>query len=78
MPIQTPIRGLRSFCIASKCLSFKHAIAQLFLTPSALSYQIKQLEAQLGFMLFKRGTRSIESTSAGKILSIHSTNYSST
>lgn len=66
MPIQTPIRGLRSFCVASRCLSFKHAAAQLFLTPSAVSHQIKQLEEQLGFTLFKRGTRSIELTSTGK------------
>lgn len=66
MSINTPIRGLRSFCIASKCLSFKHAATQLFLTPSAVSHQIKQLEAQLGIELFKRSTRSIELTSAGK------------
>ena len=66
MPIQTPIRGLRSFCVASKCLSFKHAAEQLYLTPSAVSHQIKQLEAQLGIALFKRGTRSIELTTAGK------------
>jgi LysR family glycine cleavage system transcriptional activator len=66
MPIQTPIRGLRSFCVASKCLSFKHAASQLFLTPSAVSHQIKQLEEQLGITLFKRGTRSIELTNAGK------------
>lgn len=66
MPIQTPIRGLRSFCVASKCLSFKHAAAQLFLTPSAVSHQIKQLETQLGIVLFNRGTRTIELTSAGK------------
>ena len=66
MSIQTPIRGLRSFCVASKCLSFKHAASQLFLTPSAVSHQIKQLEAQLDPSLFKRGTRTIELTSAGK------------
>jgi len=66
MPIQTPIRGLRSFCIAAKCLSFKHAASQLFLTPSAVSHQIKHLEEQLGITLFKRQTRSIELTSAGK------------
>jgi LysR family glycine cleavage system transcriptional activator len=66
MPIQTPIRGLRSFCVASKCLSFKHAASQLFLTPSAVSHQIKQLEEQLGIALFKRNVRSIELTSAGK------------
>ncbi|MFT6920879.1 MAG: LysR family glycine cleavage system transcriptional activator [Cognaticolwellia sp.] len=66
MPIQTPIRGLRSFCVASKCLSFKHAAAQLFLTPSAVSHQIKQLETQLGIVLFNRGIRTIELTNAGK------------
>jgi LysR family glycine cleavage system transcriptional activator len=66
MAIQTPIRGLRSFCIAAKCLSFKHAASQLFLTPSAVSHQIKQLEEQLGTSLFKRNTRAIELTSAGK------------
>ena len=66
MTIQTPIRGLRSFCVASKCLSFKHAATQLFLTPSAVSHQIKQLEEQLGFTLFVRGTRSIELTGAGR------------
>lgn len=65
MPVQTPIRGLRSFCIAAKCLSFKHAATQLYLTPSAVSHQIKQLEEQLGTSLFKRNTRSIELTSAG-------------
>ncbi|WP_177168909.1 LysR family transcriptional regulator [Thalassotalea agarivorans] len=63
--MQTPIRGLRSFCIAAKCLSFKHAASQLFLTPSAVSHQIKQLEEQLGFSLFKRNTRAIELTAAG-------------
>tara|TARA_B110000211_G_scaffold93012_1_gene108415 strand:- start:10658 stop:11479 length:822 start_codon:yes stop_codon:yes gene_type:complete len=47
-------------------LSFKHAASQLFLTPSAVSHQIKQLEAQLDTSLFKRGTRTIELTSAGK------------
>ena len=66
MPIQTPIRGLRSFCVAAKCLSFKQAATQLFLTPSAVSHQIKQLEEQLGMTLFKRNVRSIELTSAGQ------------
>ncbi len=66
MTIQTPIRGLRSFCIAAKCLSFKHAASQLYLTPSAVSHQIKQLEEQLDVQLFKRQTRAIELTQAGK------------
>jgi len=66
MSIQTPIRGLRSFCVAAKCLSFKHAASQLYLTPSAVSHQIKQLEEQLGTELFIRGTRSITLSAMGK------------
>jgi LysR family glycine cleavage system transcriptional activator len=66
MVIQTPIRGLRSFCIAAKCLSFKHAASQLYLTPSAVSHQIKLLEQYLGFQLFVRKTRSIELTHQGE------------
>lgn len=67
MSVQTPIRGLRSFCVAAKCLSFKHAAEQLFLTPSAVSHQIKQLEEQLNITLFQRSVRSIELTSEGKL-----------
>lgn len=67
MAVQTPIRGLRSFCVAAKCLSFKHAASQLYLTPSAISHQIKQLEEQLNKQLFKRQTRAIELTSDGKV-----------
>lgn len=66
MAIQTPIRGLRSFCVAAKCLSFKHAAQQLHITPSAVSHQIKQLEEQLDKQLFKRQTRAIELTDIGR------------
>lgn len=68
MAILTPIRGLRSFCVAAQCLSFKHAAMQLYLTPSAISHQIKQLEDQLGKQLFKRQVRSIELTADGRKL----------
>jgi LysR family glycine cleavage system transcriptional activator len=64
--MQTPIRGLRSFCVAARSLSFKHAANELYLTPSAVSHQIKQLEEQLGIELFHRQTRSISLTAAGK------------
>lgn len=64
--MQTPIRGLRSFCFAARSLSFKHAANELYLTPSAVSHQIKQLEEQLGIELFERKTRSISLTTAGK------------
>ncbi|MEH6393701.1 LysR family transcriptional regulator [Pseudoalteromonas sp.] len=64
--MQTPIRGLRSFCFAARTLSFKEAANLLYLTPSAVSHQIKQLEEQLGIELFERQTRSINLTAAGK------------
>ncbi|AWL12313.1 HTH-type transcriptional activator AmpR [Saliniradius amylolyticus] len=64
--MHTPIRGLRSFCVAARTLSFKKAAEQLYLTPSAVSHQIKQLEMQLGLSLFHRQTRSIALTPAGK------------
>lgn len=66
MSVQTPIRGLRSFCIAAKCLSFKHAAKQLHITPSAVSHQIRLLEEQLNKQLFKRQTRAIELTADGQ------------
>ena len=64
--MQTPIRGLRAFCFAARCLSFKQAAEQLYLPPSAVSHQIKQLEQQLGFALFQRRTRAIILTNEGK------------
>lgn len=66
MAVPTPIRGLRSFCVAAKCLSFKQAANQLHLTPSAISHQIRQLEQQLNKQLFKRQVRAIELTTDGK------------
>lgn len=66
MALHSQIRGLRSFCIAAKCLSFKHAASQLFITPSAVSHQIKQLEEQLDIVLFQRNTRSVDLTEKGQ------------
>jgi LysR family transcriptional regulator, glycine cleavage system transcriptional activator len=41
------------------------AANQLFLTPSAVSYQIKGLEEELGVQLFRRGVRTLTLTEAG-------------
>lgn len=65
MPNLASVRGLRSFCIAAKCLSFKNAAAELFITPSAVSHQVKHLEEQLGISLFNRQTRALELTPVG-------------
>lgn len=65
LPLHTSLRGLRCFCVAAECLSFKETAKKLFLTPSAVSHQIKQLEETLGQSLFIRQTRSIALTEVG-------------
>jgi len=66
LPLQTPMRGLRCFCVAAECLSFKQTAKKLYLTPSAVSHQIKQLEDNLNLQLFERQTRAIALTEVGK------------
>jgi LysR family transcriptional regulator, glycine cleavage system transcriptional activator len=66
LPLHTPMRGLRCFCVAAECLSFKETAKRLYLTPSAVSHQIKQLEQNLNLPLFKRETRAIVLTEAGR------------
>ena len=66
LPLHTPMRGLRCFCVAAECLSFKETAKKLYLTPSAVSHQIKQLEENLNLALFERKTRAVVLTEAGK------------
>jgi len=49
-------------------MSFSKAAAELFVTPAALSYQIKQLEDHFGTKLFRRLNRAVELTEAGHAL----------
>lgn len=63
MPMQ--YRGLRAFCAAARRESFKDAADELCLTASAISHQIRDLEAYLGVKLFDRRTRSIVLTEQG-------------
>ncbi len=62
------LNALRAFEAAARLLSFQKAAEELFVTPSALSYQIKQLEEQLQTPLFQRMNRAVELTSAGQRL----------
>jgi LysR family glycine cleavage system transcriptional activator len=62
------LRNLRTFCVAAHQRSFKTAADQLFLTPSAVSHQMKELEDSLGVRLFERKTRAVELTDAGATL----------
>jgi len=52
-----PLELLRSFEAAARTLSFTQAAAELFLTQSAVSRQIQQLEAAIGVPLFERRLR---------------------
>ena len=62
------LRGLRTFCVAAEHSSFRDAAEELFITASAVSHQIKNLEQELGEQLFERQTRSVELTEAGLAL----------
>jgi len=59
------LKFLKTFHIAAKRGSFKAAAAELCVTASAVSLQIKALEQQLGVALFERGPRSLRLTAAG-------------
>lgn len=61
-----PLRSLRAFQVAGDHLSLKKAAAELYVTPSAVSHQVRKLESFLGFDLFLRRTRALDFTDAGK------------
>ncbi len=60
-----PLTALRCFEMAARRESFTLAADELFLTPSAVSHQIKSLEAFLGNQLFLRVGRKMLLTDAG-------------
>lgn len=62
----TLLYSLRVFGVAARLLSFKSAADALFLTPSAVSHRIADLERHLGIKLFTRKTRAVELTNAGR------------
>ena len=65
-PMNLPsLKFLKTFQVAAKLQSFKAAAKELFVTPSAISHQIKALEEQLGVALFERGVRKLTLTDAG-------------
>jgi LysR family transcriptional regulator, glycine cleavage system transcriptional activator len=57
---------LRGFEAAARHLSFTKAAEELFLTQSAVSRQMKELEDQLGVPLFQRRHRALALTDAGQ------------
>jgi LysR family transcriptional regulator, glycine cleavage system transcriptional activator len=56
------LNGLRAFEAAARLLSFTQAAAELNVTQTAISHQIRRLEDQLGIKLFLRHGRSLTLT----------------
>lgn len=63
-----PLTALRAFEVSARLSSFSKAAADLCVTHSAVSQQIKQLEALLGQPLFLRSNKGVQLTPAGQDL----------
>ena len=68
MNIPTNLNSIRVFETAARFGSFKLAAEALHITPTAVSHQIRKLEAQLGTPLFERQVRAVTLTDAGRQL----------
>jgi len=63
-----PLVEMRAFEAAARLLSFKRAAAELNVTPTAISHQIRLLEQFCGQSLFRRRPRPLSLTTAGEQL----------
>lgn len=62
------IRQLRYFIAVADTLNFSRAAESVYLSQSALSRQIMDLEREVGLPLLRRNTRQVELTDAGRAL----------
>src|SRR4051794_20350982 len=60
-----PLVELRAFEAAARHLSFRKAAAEVGVTPTAISHQIRLLERYCGCALFRRRPRPLSLTEAG-------------
>ncbi len=60
-----PLAELRAFDAAARHLSFRKAAAELGVTPTAISHQVRLLERYCGRVLFRRRPRPLSLTDAG-------------
>ena len=65
------LRQLRYFAMVAQELSFTRAAQKLHISQPPLSFQINNLEVELGAILFHRTSRSVELSEAGKALLPH-------
>lgn len=63
-----PVTALRTFESAARLRSFKLAAAELAVTPTAVSHQVKALEQRVGVALFERAPRGVRLTERGASL----------
>lgn len=61
-----PLKSVRAFEAAARRGSFNEAAEELYVTPSAISHQVKSLEEYLGVSLFRRARRQVHLTIAGE------------
>ncbi len=63
------LKALRAFDAVSRLGSLVAAAAELNVTPSAISHQVRALESQLGVKLLERANRAVYLTDIGRSLS---------
>ncbi|MBR1868374.1 MAG: LysR family transcriptional regulator [Clostridia bacterium] len=60
-------RELQSIIELSKSLSFRETAERLFISQPALSYQINDVENEIGFRIFERSGKAVSLTPAGRV-----------
>ncbi|GAA6208764.1 LysR substrate-binding domain-containing protein [Cognatishimia sp. WU-CL00825] len=63
-----PLSALDAFEAAARHRSFKRGAAELNVSPSAVSHQVKALESELGITLFERTNRGVNLNRDGTLL----------
>jgi LysR family glycine cleavage system transcriptional activator len=63
-----PLNALKAFAVAGRQLNLTAAAKELFVTPSALSHQIRGLEDLLGIKLFIRTRHGLKLTETGRLI----------